>query len=225
MLFYVERGQVILHIDGQSFEARQRTLLILPMGLPYQREFKRATRLIFVFFAPCRFEFDDAPRALEIVPDDVAVRCMQHLAVLQKQGNAQREISDHLLAALLSRLKQIEGREAALKALHPGVAASVQWIDDHLEESINLEALAAHAHCSPSHLRAVFKQQVGSSILRYQQDQRMQYALKLLNQPHLSLREVAQRCGYADVEYFSRLFRRYHSTSPGKLRRQRASVL
>jgi AraC-like DNA-binding protein len=48
----------------------------------------------------------------------------------------------------------------------------------------------------------------------------MQLALELLDRPELSLREVAHRCGYHDTEYFARLFRRYHHTSPGQFRRR-----
>jgi AraC-like DNA-binding protein len=145
---------------------------------------------------------------------------MNDLAALQAQSNVRREVNDHLLAALLGRLKQIEGRAAALRELHPAVAAVVQWIDSNPAEAITLQTLAAHAHVSASYLRALFRRQVGSSILRYQQDRRMQHALELLNQPHLSLSEIARRCGYNDVEYFARLFRRFHHASPGKLRRQ-----
>lgn len=218
MLFYVEHGHLQTTTKNQTFDCGSGTLLILPMGVPYCHEAKQETKLLFVFFAPCRFEFEDMPRTLKISAEDCVVRWMHDLVTLQAQSSRQRDIIDHLLTALLWRVKQIEGREAALKSLHPAVAAVVQWIDDHIAESATLDSLAAHAHCSSSHLRAIFKQQVGSGVLRYQQDRRMQHALELLNQPHLSLAEVARRCGYSDVEYFSRLFRRYHHISPGRMR-------
>lgn len=221
MLFYVERGHMQTTIGGQTFDCRGGTLLILPIGVPYRQEAKQETQLLFVFFAPCRFDFEDMPRTLQIDDQDCVVRWMCDLAALQTQSSRQRDIIDHLLTALLARVKQIEGREAALKSLHPAVAAVVQWMDDHLAEPATLDSLAEHAHCSSSHLRALFKQQVGSGVLRYQQDRRMQRALELLNQPHLTLAEVARRCGYSDVEYFSRLFRRYHHVAPGQMRRRR----
>lgn len=220
MLYYVECGQMLVDMAEQSFNFEAGTLLILPMGVPYSYQLKASTSVLLVFFAQCQFEFEDTPRTLRLPPDDMAVRWMQDLALLQTQHNMQREITGHLLATLLARLKQIEGREAALKSLHPAVAAVIGWMDEHLDEPVTLQSLAAHAHCSPSHLRALFKQQVGSGVLRYQQDRRMQRALELLNQSHLSLREIARRCGYHDAEYFSRLFRRYHHVSPSYLRQR-----
>lgn len=220
MLFYVERGHMQVRLDDQTYQVQAGTLLVLPTAAHYTQAMEKDTSLLLIFFAPCQFEFDETPRTLELEPDEVIVRWMEDLVLLQSQSNLQRQITDHLLAALLARLKQIEGREAALKSLHPGVAAVVQWVDNHLEEPATLRTLAAHAHCSASHLQAVFKQQVGSGVLRYQQDRRMQRALELLNQPHLSLNDIARQCGYNDVEYFSRLFRRYHHVSPGRLRRR-----
>ena len=221
LLFYVDQGRLEFQLAGTTLTAEAQRLLILPQSVVYDWQWQANTVILLVFFAPCRCEFDDSARALSLPRDDYAVRWMRDLVFLQAQNNRQRDITDHLLAALLSRLKQIEGRQSSLKTLHPGVAQTVQWIDDHIAESVTLDELAARVHCSASHLRALFKQQVGSGVLRYQQDRRMQYALQWLEQPHLTLNEVARRCGYQDVEYFSRLFRRYHQISPGVWRRSK----
>lgn len=221
LLFYVEQGHLEFQLTGKTLNAEAGTLIILSQGISYNWHWQAGTQILLVFFASCRFEFDDTPRVMPLPDGDCASRWMRDLIALQAQGNRQRDITDHLLAALLSRIKQIEGRESSLRELHPAVAATVQWIDDHIAESATLEELALHAHCSASHLRALFKQQVGSGVLRYQQDRRMQYALQWLEQPHLTLGEVARRCGYQDVEYFSRLFQRYHQMSPGRWRRMK----
>lgn len=221
LLFYVEQGHLEFQLNDKNLRADNKTLVILPQSVAYDWHWQAGTQLFLVFFAPCRFEFNDTPRTLPLPENDYAVRWMRDLVFLQAQSNRQRDITDHLLAALLSRLKQIEGRESSLKELHPAVASTVHWIDDHMAETVTLDELAARVHCSSSHLRALFKQQVGSGILRYQQDRRMQYALQWLEQPHLTLGEVARRCGYHDVEYFSRLFRRYHQMPPGRWRRGR----
>jgi AraC-like DNA-binding protein len=104
--------------------------------------------------------------------------------------------------------------------VHPGVAAALQFLDDNITTSLTLQQVAARAHISPSHLRMMFHRQVGSGVLRYQHDRRMQLVLELLDQPQLSLQKIAHRCGYKDAEYFTRLFRRYHQMPPGRLRRQ-----
>jgi AraC-like DNA-binding protein len=147
---------------------------------------------------------------------------IKDLTIFHTKGNRQREVTDYLLAAILARLKQIGRRDVALRALHPGVAAALQYLDDNIATRLTLGDVAAQAHISPSHLRTLFHRQVGSGILRYQHDRRMQLARELLDQPHLSLQDIAHRCGYNDTEYFGRLFRRYHHTSPGQLRRRHA---
>jgi AraC-like DNA-binding protein len=209
VLMHVWRGGVEATVAHRQFEAGEGQVLILPPGVPYDRTMAQGMELVVVCCALCRFEFDDAPRVLPLPCDEAAASWMRDLAVFTTRGSRQREITDHLLTAILGRLKMIERRGSALKALHPGVAA-LQFLDDNITEPLTLQQVAAHAHISPSHLRTMFHRQVGSRVLRYQHDRRMQLALELLDQPQLSLREIARRCGYNDVEYFTRLFRRYH---------------
>jgi AraC-like DNA-binding protein len=42
----------------------------------------------------------------------------------------------------------------------------------------------------------------------------MQKAKELLKMPNISIREVSQRCGYSDANYFARLFRRLTGLTP-----------
>lgn len=219
VLQHVSCGSITVTIAGQELQAGAGQLLIMPPGLCHDYMVAAGTRLIAVCCALCRFEFDDTPRVLPLADDEPAVSWMHDLAVFTARGTAQREITGHLLTALLARLKQIERHDSALKSLHPSVAAALQFLDDNVATKLTLQDVAAQAHISPSHLRTLFHRQVGSGVLRYQQDRRMQLALELLDQPHLTLQEIARRCGYNDTEYFGRLFQRYHHVSPARCRR------
>jgi AraC-like DNA-binding protein len=48
----------------------------------------------------------------------------------------------------------------------------------------------------------------------------MQLAEKLLLTTNKPLREIAALCGFSDVEYFSRTFKKHHSISPAAWRRE-----
>jgi AraC-like DNA-binding protein len=220
VLQHVSCGTVTVTVAGQELQAGAGQLLIMPPGLCHDYMVAAGTRSIGVCCALCRFEFDDTPRVLALSDDEAAVSWIKDLTVFHAPGNRQREVTDYLLAAILARLKQIGRRDVALRALHPGVAAALQYLDDNIATRLTLGDVAAQAHISPSHLRTLFHRQVGSGVLRYQQDRRMQLALELLDQPHLSLQEIARRCGYNDAEYFGRLFQRYHNITPARFRRR-----
>jgi AraC-like DNA-binding protein len=223
VLQHVLCGTIEVTIGTQQLRAGAGQLLILPPAVPHNRTMAEGTRHIAICCALCRFEFDDIPRVLTLAADEPAVAWMKDLTAFTTRSNARREITDHLLAAILARLQQIERRDSALKSLHPGVAAALQFLDENISARLTLQEVAAQAHMSPSHLRTLFHRQVGSGVLRYQQDRRMQFALELLDQPHLSLPEIARRCGYNDTEYFGRLFRRYHQLSPARFRRHHST--
>ncbi|RCS87795.1 helix-turn-helix domain-containing protein [Brachybacterium alimentarium] len=96
----------------------------------------------------------------------------------------------------------------------------LEHLDAHLTEELEVRQLAAVAHLSPSRLSHLFTEQVGTSITRYVQDQRMELAARLLEMTGEPVAEVARRVGYQDALYFSRRFRSRHGASPSAYRAQ-----
>jgi AraC-like DNA-binding protein len=172
-----------------------------------------------VFFAPGSTGFDATKRVVALAEGEAAARWLEDLCALHEAHGFERELSGPLLQAILVRLCQIEQRQANERALHPSVARAMKYLEDNLAASPTMAELAQAVHMSPSHLRDLFRRQVGSSPMRYQNDLRMQRALRLLEQPHLSLPQIARACGFRDVEYFARRFRQYHRLPPGQMRR------
>ena len=63
-----------------------------------------------------------------------------------------------------------------------------------------------------------FKAALGKTPVDYLQGLRLGAARDLLQQTNLSLQEICALCGYQEVSYFTRLFRQYFQTTPGKYR-------
>lgn len=93
---------------------------------------------------------------------------------------------------------------------------------EHPEESVPLNTLAQSCTLSPNYYAALFKQEVGLSVTEYLARIRLERACGLLTQSDLTVQEVAQACGFADVAYFSRFFKSYTGQPPKrwKLRHQ-----
>ena len=60
---------------------------------------------------------------------------------------------------------------------------------------------------------------MNSSPIRYLTENRMKYAVKLLENTSLSIKEVAQKSGYDDQLYFSNIFRIHYGRSPRAYRK------
>ena len=99
-----------------------------------------------------------------------------------------------------------------------------RYIKNNLTEKITLSDIAWHLHCSTVTLTEHFKKEFGITIMEYVTKKRMQLAERLLITTDKTLGEIALMSGFSDVEYFSRVFKRYHSTPPGEWRKDNKSV-
>jgi AraC family transcriptional regulator len=90
------------------------------------------------------------------------------------------------------------------------------YIMAHLDEPIEVAALAGLAGRSPFHFTRVFAQSVGMSPHRYVVHLRLQRAIELMRGGQ-SLAEIAASTGFADQSHLSRWVRRVHGVSPTQL--------
>ena len=93
-------------------------------------------------------------------------------------------------------------------------------LEERLGEPMHIAQMARRLGISPSHLRNVFREQFGSSLGRYLRWIRLHKAVRLMGSTHLSLSEIADRCGYESLGSFSRTFKNVTNLSPGEYRRR-----
>lgn len=132
------------------------------------------------------------------------------------------------LAVGRSELFALNGLEAALlwydsqnprrHQLDERVLAVLEHIDAHLDGDLEVTELAGIAHLSPSRLAHLFTAQVGTSLSRYVEAQRLELAARLLEMTPAPVAEVARRVGFRDPLYFSRRFRSLRGVSPSEHR-------
>lgn len=91
-----------------------------------------------------------------------------------------------------------------------------QYIHDHLSETISVEDLANYFFMSKSSFMHAFKKACGDSVYQYVQQQRMEFALQMINNG-VPLTTVSQSCGFNDYSNFYRSFKRQFGVSPREL--------
>ena len=87
----------------------------------------------------------------------------------------------------------------------------------HLDEPIEVDALAKIAGRSPFHFTRVFARSVGRTPYRYIVHLRLRRALELMRDGRSNLAEIAAGTGFADQSHMSRSIRRVHGVSPTQL--------
>jgi len=92
------------------------------------------------------------------------------------------------------------------------------WLQHNLAEEVLLGRAAEIARMSPRNLSRRFKLATGQSFNEYLGALRIDAAKELLKNSNLSVGQVAERVGYGDSAYFSRLFKRLSGVSPRAFR-------
>lgn len=91
------------------------------------------------------------------------------------------------------------------------------YIDqNYYSDDINLDFLSSHFYINSCHLSSTFKKITGESLVEYITKRRINEAKSLLKNDDIKLAEVAEKVGYKDYYYFSKLFKKHVGISPLK---------
>lgn len=88
----------------------------------------------------------------------------------------------------------------------PPVTEAIQYIKDHYCENITLREVSAHIHMNTDYLGKIFKKETGISFNAYVTTIKMEYAEYLLRNSNLKKYEIAEKLGYTNFSYFSRIY-------------------
>lgn len=113
----------------------------------------------------------------------------------------------------LNRLARHTGKSEEAGAQSALVQQVLDYIGDHLSQSMSLETLADRFFVSKYYLSHTFSAEVGVSLYRYIMLRRLLLARQLLNQG-MPAGQVSVSCGFADYTSFYRAFKSEYGISP-----------
>jgi AraC-like DNA-binding protein len=120
---------------------------------------------------------------------------------------------------LLTGLLVLQLQSSRGKAAPRSKSAQVRdLIDAGYARRWTLPKLAAAVFVSPDYLRQLFRQEFGVPPMRYLLTRRIEVARTLLGMSDAPLREIAACCGFDDVFYFSRAFKKVMGLPPSEYR-------
>ena len=90
----------------------------------------------------------------------------------------------------------------------------IHYFHQHFKQSLTLEHLAKHFHCSVSYLSKQFKENTNYAPMYYLGKVRIDAAIELLLTSDATLQEIAERTGHLDGYSLSRSFKKYTHLSP-----------
>ncbi|MEM9424154.1 MAG: AraC family transcriptional regulator, partial [Spirochaetota bacterium] len=93
------------------------------------------------------------------------------------------------------------------------------YIEENITEFIHLDTLASEvAKVSLSHLKKIFKEQVGFALRDYINYRKVEYSKALLLQTQ-TVTDIAYELNFSSSQYFATVFRKYTGLSPSYYQR------
>ncbi|AIQ57892.1 response regulator transcription factor [Paenibacillus borealis] len=110
-----------------------------------------------------------------------------------------------------TEFKRLHGRNRTFNTI-------LDYVNKHYNEDISIPALSAQLNVNGNYISQLFKKEVGTTFTQYLYNLRINYACKLLSTTDLPINEIAERTGYSDYFYFSRIFKRVKGITPSAYR-------
>lgn len=159
--------------------------------------------------------------------NDVPIhQLIARLVYIFTENNRAKEVFANLvIQELVVRLMQTQARTLLLTpetafANVNRLAHVAQYINKHLHRSLQIKELADEACMSEPNFYRTFKQTFGMTPVDYINQQRLALASQLLRTTSRSLEDISMECGFNNLTYFMKLFRREIGSSPTQYRKQ-----
>ncbi len=159
-----------------------------------------ATQLQQTLEIPCSYGTGNVYRTFE----DMKRSYEESTAVLQVESMTEKEVSSNAYSADKSK-RYIE------KSRH--------FIENNYQRDISLSDCAEYVGISSYYLSHMFREQTGQTFVEYLSGVRIRHAEELSLTTDLTIAEIAGQCGYVNVTYFCKVFKRMTGETIGSYRK------
>ena len=109
-------------------------------------------------------------------------------------------------------------REHSTKGYSAPIQKAIILIEGNLSGDVTLSHLASELNVNSSYLSALFRKETGVTLTDYIAQRRISHARHLLEDTRLQVQTIGQLCGFEDVHYFSKIFKRLTGMTPKQYR-------
>ena len=95
---------------------------------------------------------------------------------------------------------------------------AINYIEEHVEEQLDIQTIAAQVYLSPYYFQRVFHAVCGVTLSEYIRRRRLSLAGEVLQAQGVRVIDVALRFGYDSPDSFARSFQRFHGVAPSQAR-------
>lgn len=207
-------GKISITVQGEKLESDAGCLTYVPMGLSYGTEILEGGRMVAVHFTTVDAACTLRPQVLRPEHPVVFENLFSSLLNRYKVGRERDYACLSMLYEILAEAEH-ESTRAERAAIPRRMREAKERIDrNYADAMLGVRQLALQAGVSEVYFRREFKECFGVSPRAYIRKIRMENAKSLLESGYYPVGEVAMRCGFDSISYFSSEFHRMTGMTP-----------
>lgn len=218
-LYWHDKRGAEISVGGKWIPIKPGYLVLIPPNTHFSSRLRNSLRQLFVHFLV-------EPRFRGKVDAVFQLRATRELADCCKRiGEQLKADTMSLRTSLLSQilvskaLLELPLNEWAPRFEDARITRAVDAITKEYPAKIGNVTLARKARMHPSAFIRLFRQYTGHTPLDYLINLRLEEACNMLHYDEASLDEIADKTGFGDRGYFTRIFSRNLNCSPAKYRK------
>jgi len=100
------------------------------------------------------------------------------------------------------------------------IKTMLRFVHENFSQDLNTSAIAQSAGVSESECLRCFHTIIGTTPIQYLRQYRIQRSAQMLSGGRESVSEIALKCGFQDVSYFTKTFRELRGCAPSEYRKE-----
>lgn len=226
-IFIVTKGSYRITMDSKEEIIKKGDVMIFSDYTQFSRGVIEPLEFIYIKFRinpKCPFKlqipygkinFKNKKRVEENIKNYIEVE-----SFMKKNSMFYKEhiLNDILYQAHIDNM--LQSTENAIKIDDLIIKKAIEFIDNNIKSSITISDICQNLSTNPSTLNFKFRKETGMSAMQFIIMKKFEHAKWLLSNSMYNITEISQRCGYSDVYYFSKSFKKYTSQTPTQYRKQ-----
>lgn len=252
-LFYVTEGVGAISVQGKAYTMSSGDLLILNSGIEYKLCAPTDSVTYFILNFDYLWECSNLcipippvnaeDFSMNMLIERIIFRDAQELnapiyipgvfGIVEKCSEIEREFSQKVMmyetrisgilsTVLVDCLRVCRTKEFAKG--HEKLEEILRYIHSNYRANLTNKTIGERFGFHPNYISSIIKNYTGMSLHKYLIYVRISRAAELLNSTGLSVGEIAERCGFCDIFYFSRYFKQYMNSSPLEYRNKNNGI-
>lgn len=235
---YLIRGSAEYNINGKTIHLNEgecafcegRKLHYLTFGEGQEIAYRALVvdrSYLFPVWDVCSKYFNASKSMKSYYSGDTAAECavIKSIAKIcdlmeKREYGCELYVKEHLIQVYSRIIKEkwYEENEPVTESFE-NIKRALEFIHINYADKISADELASLSGYSTPYFQRIFKEYTGKTPFEYLMMYRLNYAKKLLSGADVSVLEVASECGFSNVSYFIREFKKFFSITPYQYRK------